>query len=759
MKYPKMNKQPRRTVSVPSLQGGTNLRDALNMCQDNQLTDSLNMWFRDGVLRTRAGKITVSKWEHAATPDNAVLTFSGRKDKRNLHSDITRTIDGTTYTLVSFLSTFSKYKENDSEEKTNYSRLFLLWVTNDGSVIYGGDKLYFDDIITNYFITATPKGIYLFVSGDLTKEIYKYGGGWEKVLTEPYSYNENENKWIENMDIYIPILSTYGKYQPDCLANGENFESRSLLTQYYRIIYSTVNKELLSNDTEAHEMKYGLFSADDKDSMHTGYIVIAKLINENGVEYTHIATKTNELSSEYLEQEYDEATEEFRRIFNGGLSMAVSGGIVRFETTDENGNIVTAKVKKTQYVENNLTIIAPFFEYDFEKNKNLNKVFSMTQAEWFGGASQGINGGTRLFLGGSTDENEKSLIVWSGLNDPLYFPENCEAYVGNSMSAVKGFGKQEDMLVVFKENELYYTKYAQNDSITAENLINQSVVDYQASSVYFPLVQINPVIGCLSADSVKLCRNRLVWLGQDKKVYTLTGASQYSERNVFCVSEMIDRKLKSGTDLGSAYALDFDGHYMLIVGSRAYLMDYNSYGYQYVYSYQKTEDANIKIPWYIWEGISDKYSLLFNVNDKLCGITYKYATEQTFNSNNASKIELYAFDNDSDNGKPIISMAQTKFFDFGMPNHRKNIELVGVSLGNNGGEPITVRFITESGEDFTALSLYNDDTDSRNAGYIKSRILYPAIRSAVRFGVRFECEGNMAIEGLNISYRTLGGAR
>ena len=53
MKYPKINRQASREVNVPSLAGGLNLRDSLTGIRDNQMTECVNMWFKDGKLRTR----------------------------------------------------------------------------------------------------------------------------------------------------------------------------------------------------------------------------------------------------------------------------------------------------------------------------------------------------------------------------------------------------------------------------------------------------------------------------------------------------------------------------------------------------------------------------------------------------------------------------------------------------------------------------------------------------------------------------------
>jgi len=732
MKYPKMKKRSKNTVAVPSLSGGINLRDALNMCADNQLTDCLNMWFCDGVLKTRAGRKRIAEYLFPDIAFGSTLNWSYREDKHSIHENVTRIIDGSVYKLISFLTVFKDYNEITADGASysyeNYSRLILLWLDEKGNSIYNmsvgatdkiGDSLYFTDKITNYFIASTKDGIYLFVNGDATKKIYKYDGALRE---------------IDDGEIYVPIVMNHCKPNGDTLMSmqeiidngGELFEGYNLLSDKYRMVYSTVNKKLLENEDSTHPMAYTLCR---NTKGFTGRFVEARLTTNTGT-YTHKVEITANAGWDMETAENGDTPD--------NLYMWVFGTMLTF--CDKEGNIVW--VSEDDYIEDNLEITAPIKKTD----ENLSKVFSMSTACWFGGLPEEKNSGTRLFLGGGIEEEKKSLVVWSGINKPLYFPESCEVYVGNSNSAVTGFGKQDDMLVIFKEDEIYCTKY---DGISKNTATNQTAL---------PLAEINSIIGCLSGKSIRLCRNRLVWLGNDKKVYTLTSGSQYGGYNVFCISEMVDRKLKTETNLKDAYALDFCGHYMLVSGNSAYLMDYNSYGYQYAYSYKKTEDANIKIPWYIWDGLADEESKLFNVGEMLCGITFGFVGGQA-PINSASKIVLYSFTDNKDDGKAIKSAVKTKFFDFGLPNHRKDVEAVGVTFGNNGGEPITVRFITESGTDSANITLTGADTDPREAGYIKSRILYPAIRSAVRFGLSFECEGNMAIEGLNITYRTLGGAR
>lgn len=55
-------------VNVAAFDGGMNMTDAPWLMQDNQLADCRNMWFQNGLLRTRAGFWTSSRWKGKETP-------------------------------------------------------------------------------------------------------------------------------------------------------------------------------------------------------------------------------------------------------------------------------------------------------------------------------------------------------------------------------------------------------------------------------------------------------------------------------------------------------------------------------------------------------------------------------------------------------------------------------------------------------------------------------------------------------------------
>ncbi|MBR4072949.1 MAG: hypothetical protein IKK24_03295, partial [Clostridia bacterium] len=588
-----------------------------------------------------------------------------------------------------------------------------------------------DRVNLNYFLCRYSGTLYCFIKNQ-TNETDESG----KPITEMIIkvLKDGSSDWVEP-EPYIPLVMNHCKTDGhiimsvgDILDNGGvMWEAFNLLSDKYRMVYSTVNKKLFDDYHTSHSMYYSLYySVND----FIGSTVTAKLTLSTGT-YTHKVQITN--------RGYNRETSS-----EDGYYMSVQGRRVEFYSDPEFKNIAT--VESVSYIGDNLEITAPCPCY----KENLEKIFNMTRCEWFGGTSSGVNGGIRLFLGANSKEEDSSLLLWSGADNPLYFPENAYSYVGNTVTDITSFGKQEDMLVIFKDNELFFTQFTQKTGITNKGLVSLKAYDYEISQVNFPLKQVHSAMGCDCPDTVELCRNRLVWANRNGKVYSLTNDGEYSERNIFTVSEMTQRLLK-GEILKNSYSADWDGYYVLFVGNHIYLMDYNSYGYQYISSYSKTEDANIRIPWYYWE-IDSKGGKFLTVDGTLNNLKAEL-------KDNKLCISLMNLNGDTDNGIPIRSMAQTKFFDFKEPNRRKNIESLGITFGNNGGTPITVRCITEIGEDRDTVTLNDKYTKSRSPGYIVSRIINPSIRSVVRFGVCLECKSNMAVEGINISYTVLGKAR
>lgn len=234
---------------------------------------------------------------------------------------------------------------------------------------------------------------------------------------------------------------------------------------------------------------------------------------------------------------------------------------------------------------------------------------------------------------------------------------------------------------------------------------------------------------------------------------------------------MIKRRLIAESDLKNAHSVDWEGHYLLFVGNHAYVMNYESYGYVNAAYYNRTEDAQVMTPWWIWE-LPVRYIQYPSIEDNVTMQSAFISGGELFcvyyNSDGyISHYFVRRFDlkldsdiNDSREKIPINSMIQTKIFDFNMPHYFKNIPLINMAFGNNSGEPISVSFVTEQGEEqgeTVTLSESNDNEYSPE--YVHNRQLRPCVRLINRIGVKAECEGAMSVDSISLDYRALGGAR
>lgn len=666
MRYPYRKDNGSGRLITPIFSGGINLRD--RDVADNQLTDCINMWFSDGVLKTRPAVSMISKFD-----------VEGVATMLTVH-DVWRTVDGVRCRLVSV--------------KGNGRIYFFLvgkGILENLSYIYEGSE-------SDWLVVDGGNVIYCFLSN-------------KKV----YSFTDGAGNWNK--------LSDTDFYQPLVLSDGVLLEGLNMLSPYYRARFSSFDPERSIVDSEGEVVSPMAFK-------------LPLPITEGST----ITIKRTKLSGSVVTKDIVMDSGDFNIVNDGEYTIYVgSDGTICYY----DGEIgIQAYEKHTKYLRNNIEVTATY-----DNSEKYEEMMKFTCAVSFGGASEGIAGGTRVFLGGHTEN--KNLVRWSGLNNPLYFPENNFFLVGDASSRVTAFGKQADMLVIFKEYETYYTKYRQNISVSAEDMTDMNAVDYISSSVYFPLTLINPTLGCDCPDTVQLCRNRLVWTNSDGRVYTLCTANQYSETNIYELGGMIYPKLKKENNLKNAHSADWNGHYLLQTENRIYLFDYNSYGYQYVSSFSKNEDASLRIPWYYFEfpvlgnvrnmaviGVSDMLGFLSAAGDNV--LCESIDPEERADSVLVNGEEKKSF---------IRSEMQTKEYGLGLT----KCLISGVRLdtaGENGYLLVTA--IADGRKKFDAISLRKR---------MRSLPLNLRIVGVERFGVRLQCDGYFEAGQMSFGYKNLGGVK
>lgn len=785
MKYPKINRQANREVNVPSLAGGLNLRDSLTGIRDNQMTECVNMWFKDGKLRTRPSF------------DTAKSMYVVRNRIQNQYFGSIKVYDNIKKDNSTLISA-SKYSGIKGDGSSWYLYINFWWQNETTFCDVGGLSIKIPEFewegAESLFQKAEKCSYFLFEKDDI---IYCYASNGKEFYIYKLDCDKEEPIWeqVEDDGIYAPTVYAHCQRTGWDDFEGTQFEGYNLIGNSYKMIYSAYNE---ADSDKSHPMRYKLGQElPDKGIIKVEITTCVKGENETDERKTEVKTTEHIIKYKQKSKLEDSTVDaeddgyECKDFKNGeiiiekfgagktsddGLRLFLKYNYVGFViASEDDGNedkvFVVATLdtneKKQRYAcnEDNIVITAPL---KADAN-NMKKVFGMTQSIWFGGSANGINDGSRLFLCGNTEEKERSLVVWSSLNNPLYFSENNYAYVGDKSQAVTAFGQQGESLVIFKENSTYYSYYVANN-INADDLINQTVVDYEANSVYFPMIQLNGSIGCDCPNTVQLCRNRLVWANSDGNVYAIYSNNQYSERTIYKLSDMIHPALVKENDLKNAVSCDFEGHYLLGVNNRIYVMDYNSYGYQYAASFSKTEDSNIQIPWYVWEFDFCSNFYVFSKQDTLAigqyinadtGGVIAFCVLETDKADGQDKFLIY---NENTNEcdiaeRPIKSKCTTKFFDFLSSGYLKNIDRASVGFGNNGGKPIQLNFITDVGNVSETVMLCSPDTNERGSDFVTVKQFYPTLKAVRTFGINIECEGPLLLEGISLQYKMLGGVK
>lgn len=724
MRIPKMQASPQYMVTIPKLDGGVNLKDAPHLVEDNQLTDICNMWWKDQALRTRPGLMTDA--EKCVDIGERIGTDTGYYNLRREsdYFNVDTYIDGS----LSAVLIDSEYCLEESGGAERFSAdIRVCSDKGDISALASIPNTYSVGMISQCVVHKDTW--YVFMTGG---QIYKY---------KPDSDGQHVFTKVEP---YVPLVALNGKGyvsgtdKGSFAFSGTFYEGYNLLTGAFKVTYTTNGKD-------------NIFPLPIGDlSSYPGEDIVIKFTQHNGE-----VTTFNIPWDKWYSNERDYTVDDFMTDENNATVVAEidrKNGIFYFKANGQ-GQSEIRYVAPDPSVQNNLEITA----WSYRTGKI--DICAMRFHTWFGGDGKGINGGTRLFMAG--DKRNPNLVCWSAINNPLYFPENSNSRIGDYGQAITAFGKQSDMLVIFKEHELFYSTYQSGSFDWQDVYSGNTVVDVETSSAAFPIFQINACIGCDCPHTIQLCNNRLVWATSDGKVYTLTSSTPYSERNVRELSGMIEASLKLNDSeaLKNASSGDYAGHYVLQVGNSLYLLDYNSSGYEHNTSYTG-RNAEKHMPWYIWSTASDgvTWKRFFSSGDNGLLIGEKSMNDTVY------RIVCVLGDGkdygvDYNNGlqfskTQIHSMFQTKLFDFGRPERRKNARKLHIGATDVADGYITLSYVTEFGtqEDAYRIGMYGD-------GDMRVWAVTPHVNRMRRFGIRADSAGAMAVDGMVIRYEVYGEVR
>ena len=730
MDYPKITREGSYRLHIPQLSGGLNRVDPLDTVKDNQLTDCENVWFKDGVLQSRPAVHWTAEDGSPEKPGGQNQTWLVPPDGGKLvfHQKV-----GTLFYLVYLVKGQTGGKDT----------LYVFYMR------MGKEEYQEKGVVVGHSNSFSPcsagafQNIVLFesepIKGDgLYALVYAGSGASAGTTVWEHNTNKGDAKWtqITDDDVYAPLVFINGKGNKyDSLPtsgatpypSAATFEGFNTLFCKFRAGFMADGKSYafqlpckIKAKTPLHIEYTGAPDESKGESMDSSWDIPA------GQDYSEGDTKY------HLRVTIDRAT----------------GRLGFYRSADTPGDVNTQPLQMVGGMPNNIMVTA-------YADMPACTLGNSTAAVWFGGSAKGINGGSRLFLAG--DSKNPGKVCWSDQGRPLYFPENCYAYVGESGSPVTAMAKQDDMLVFFKENETYYTTYVDGPDYTADDILSGAIVDVTAVDAVFPIYQISPNIGCDQPNTIQNCDNRLIWASSPGHVYTLVSASIYSNANIYRLTDETGPLIDAH---GDALAGTLDGWYYLFQGRAAYVMDYRTSAVRSITSYAKDRSP---VGWYSWQlpasgptvvgalSIESDGMLLISPQN---GNDVGYITTGLFEEG-TEDIEDYRGGSEGGPSKQVItSHLRTKLFDFGYPERMKKIASLVLKAGGQGS--VDISFATERGQ--TPCVRHKDfyaDAGPRDPGYLHSVKFAPVAPRVQQFGLSIQAAGRFALGGVSLYYKPM----
>ena len=648
MRYPLKPRAALKQVSLPRFSGGVDTRG--NDIDDSALKESLNMWYYNGTLRTRPA---FCRYVNSAD-------LSG-DFKLRVHRDIMRE----QRVLISA----------SGINNQNFEVHFFLQGERDAKAL---PKISLpSESAVDFFLCEDKSNLYCFFENAV---IYRlpigHDSGWSRVAES---------------EMHAPLMYIGGV--PDASGNIKNsvqFESRNLLSRYYKFRFSAANPE--SEESPLLWKFPHSLPADFKG------VITAEYTDISGTVSTHTVVLKGEADI----------------YFEGGNSSGLFLFVKRdgrFGLSAEFESENAHTLSREDYRADNLTVTAIADFEDKSENVFKNKLVSL-----FCGTEANLKGASRLFLAGNPES--AATVIYSGIDNPLYFPENCYFNVGNTAHKITALKCLADRLIIFKQSEIYSVTHKSDYSLTAEDILLAGNADVSALSAFFPLKSIESHIGCDCADTAVLCGNSL-FFAYNRNIYRLCG------KEVTCVSKGVEALL-SAEDFASAKAMEFCGHYVLCSGRNLYALNHQSrefpiYPWRLAYSPEEIFSVGGRLA--VLERGQGYGCLVSDMDsgDDLCG----------------------------GQAVPIESFITTKNYAFGSAS-RKIIHSINLMVGCT--HPIRLSLISAAGEKVADIYPTGNRADE-TTGQV---IMRPASLTE-RITLCMESVGAWQLENINILYKSSGG--
>ena len=642
--------------------GGLNLKDLEFEQEANQSPYMMNVMYRNGSFAKRYGQSVYEEYKDGDTP----LT---------VHSAVCFEGDVYAHAGTKILKTHNGSKSEVPVVKNNRAPVSL--TENDGIFIVYAQHLYY--LIPDGFFeyakksvpeyekeaglpTGTDEGQMAFVKKDAEDhDLNKYYTTTKVTVSDvdTYPWSLYDGDFDANTMRFFEIEPYIPDFIVNCRADGEGgasvVEDLNILGTKFKMYYN--------GEDGATVYKVGPYEiADDDLQRHRSIIdwTVAPKITVNETEWTHDDTLTETNSFKV-----DATTKEIT------FSSAPGEGAM---------NIVMEFT------------LNPDLGMDKEKAKILSSKFYET----FGGGNN-----SRLFVAGCGE----SKYYYSEAYDLTYFPEQNWAVIGNTEDDITGFGKQYNVLVVFKPREVHQVySYTQTSATTTDK--------YEIGMETFQSKVINSRIGCDAPYSIQLVNNLLVWFNSREGVCVLTSTNIQDERNVRVISRNIERMnnyeipgiLDLDDDAITVQSADFDRRYFLVFPKQGYCFMWDYEIVPYTITSRGGETDPRTLDWFVFDHFYVKQFLrmgkkllyISNYQEEVSNVVTRTFKNQIIEVNES--FEDLDFNNDG-NTDAIHSYYMTPFLQFGAVEMLKNVKNLYVQVRGDTASIIDMAYYTENDVD------------------------------------------------------------
>ncbi len=660
MKYNSIKVKQNRILTIPPLLDGVNKTAPSTEIKDTELCEGINIWNENSLLKTRPGLYSEI--------DDAIDTEGYLKiNSENFKvTDVEYIYESERYKIAYTIcfpelgsAEIPVYLIGENRKRKYIGKLTFQRVT---------DSIFYSPTSIKFFVGSKGKGggIYAFVH---LANIF--GDGEEYRI---YEVLESLDGWQLRTSDYIPTVLINGR--------GNNYETAKdngcILSNAPKMVESLnlLNSSFVSYYTsDGFSSNFCLPFSSLKDSTVMVRVYDSQKTYTEWILYGGITSKVSTF-------EGTEIT----------VSVDREKGVVYFTK----GGLEFAVPRYSIYSENNIRILA-----NKEIDGGAEEVLSCKLSE--------VSGSRILFSGGI----KKNKIYPCKFDNPLYFPYDSVEEVGSSDKLITALKTVKDKVYAFKENEIYAVSLKAGAVITNALLVlDEEKTFYKSDEL--SITAVSKSYGTNLADSVAVCDDMLVWLGNDGNAYAF-------KNSVFKLGEKMQPL--SAEDRTFAVAESYAGYYLLCYNEKAVIIDVKS-GAMFVWEFPEEVRTLGMI-----SGEKPTF-VMMNCEQNLCFLASFKGNEDIIISKALSeKITLPC---------SIESVIKTK--DYSLCNFGKRVNVKSVCLFVSSGGNIEITLAGDN-DIFQVFNLEESDFHFKKGSFLK---IFPDFPSVNILGVTIKSKKSIS---------------